>query len=241
MSDVDPLPCPKNIPGWTWDGRFKLFDRDFGWVRGCVSVKLASGGYLAAYDGNALGYYASGLRDTFEDPAEAAGAVEAFARSRGWVTSPPPLPGSTLTREELLVELATTQERYSRAWTALCDIGEQTTAAGHYVLTPERALRVPDAVRSLITEREDRRAALVAALHLPAETPWEAALAQVTSPMPAAPPEVKGCHGCGFGSVSECHSPYSGVKTWIIEHLSNDHMTPRPGAPECPGRSSRSE
>ena len=85
-------------------------------------------------------------------------------------------------------------------------------------------------------EYEDRRVALVTALNLPPETTWADALARVV-PVPVEPVGAKGCHGCGFSNADECHAPGSEVCTWITEHLSHaDYMTPKPGAPECPGR-----
>lgn len=94
-------------------------------------------------------------------------------------------------------------------------------------------------------EHEDRRVALVAALNLPPETTWADALAWVV-PVPAEQPAAKGCHGCAHRvgeSIACSMMPMmpdavdgAGVWTWQDQHLSNDLLTPKPGAPECPGR-----
>jgi len=93
-------------------------------------------------------------------------------------------------------------------------------------------------------EYEDRRLALVAALHLPPETTWEEALARVV-PVPAevaAEPTAKGCHGCRSSSGLVCLAmSSSAVRSWTSDHLQPDLMTPKPNAPECPGRVSREQ
>lgn len=96
-------------------------------------------------------------------------------------------------------------------------------------------------------EYEDRRIALVAALHLPPETTWEEALARV-APVPAEVP-AKGCRGCRFAFGMACSaivhtSPLSPevkaqVEDWITNRLGPDLLTPKPNAPECPGRVER--
>ena len=84
-------------------------------------------------------------------------------------------------------------------------------------------------------EAERHRIALVAALHLPPETTWEEALARVV-PVPAEPVGAKGCHGCAQDLVGRgCRSPID-IGVWCRAHLGPDLMTPKPGAPECPGR-----
>ena len=86
-------------------------------------------------------------------------------------------------------------------------------------------------------QREADRLALVAALHLPPETTWEEALARVV-PVAAG---AKGCHGCKFSDGVLCNNPAPNVTKWLGgAHLSRaDWMTPKPGAPECPGRVER--
>jgi hypothetical protein len=57
-------------------------------------------------------------------------------------------------RDEARADYATLQARYTAAWEALCDIGEQIHAAGHPQLLPERALRVGEGVAKMIGERD---------------------------------------------------------------------------------------
>lgn len=92
--------------------------------------------------------------------------------------------------------------------------------------------------------READRVALVAALHLPPETTWEEALARVV-PVAAG---AKGCHGCrsSFGmSCSAITGPSTParieIERWITDRLGPDLLTPKPGAPECPGRVSKEQ
>ena len=60
----------------------------------------------------------------------------------------------------LRADLATEQARHTRAWKALCVIGEALDKAGCPTLIPERALRVGEAVEALIAERDGLRAEL---------------------------------------------------------------------------------
>jgi len=60
--------------------------------------------------------------------------------------------------------------------------------------------------------------------------------------VPAAPPtEAKGCHGCAFAKGTAC-TKYGAdpapraISAWLTKHTVGDYMTPKPGAPECPGR-----
>lgn len=87
--------------------------------------------------------------------------------------------------------------------------------------------------------READRVALVAALNLPPETTWADALARVV-PVAVESTGAKGCHWCRFavnGGVT-CEVLYTapGVLQWTDTHLQPDLLTPKPGAPECPGR-----
>lgn len=87
-----------------------------------------------------------------------------------------------------------------------------------------------------LANAEDRRRELVTALNLPPETTWADALARV---VPVESVGAKGCHGCKFSYGLTCFALLegSGVQTWQSLHLSPaDLMTPKPGAPECPGR-----
>ena len=91
-------------------------------------------------------------------------------------------------------------------------------------------------------EYEDRRLALVAALHLPPETTWEEALARVV-PVPAevaAEPTAKGCRGCKGAGRFTCWFSVGrpDIARWILA-WTFDGTTPKPGAPECPGRIER--
>lgn len=78
--------------------------------------------------------------------------------------------------------------------------------------------------------RESDRVALVTALNLPPETTWADALARV---VPVAVAAV-GCHGCALDGTRCWTQP--GVMPWVHDYLGPDLMTPKPGAPECPGR-----
>lgn len=54
-------------------------------------------------------------------------------------------------------------------------------------------------------------------------------------------PTAKGCHGCRFAFGLTCSAAFaSSVQTWQAQHLQPDLMTPKPNAPECPGRVSNS-
>ena len=51
------------------------------------------------------------------------------------------------------------------------------------------------------------------------------------------PAPAKGCHGCRYTSGITCIAPQDvAVGTWQGRHLLPDLLTPKPGAPECPGR-----
>jgi len=67
----------------------------------------------------------------------------------------------------LRADYATVQARHTRAWEALCAIGDAVDKAGHYTLIPERALQVGVAVDALIAERDELRARLATGIGLP--------------------------------------------------------------------------
>lgn len=52
---------------------------------------------------------------------------------------------------------------------------------------------------------------------------------------------AKGCHGCAcrLGQSLACVNDAREVRLWIDAHLSPDLLTPKPNAPECPGRVER--
>lgn len=51
---------------------------------------------------------------------------------------------------------------------------------------------------------------------------------------------AKGCHGCRFAHGLTCSAAFAtSVQRWQAQHLQPDLMTPKPEAPECPGRAER--
>lgn len=75
----------RELKNWTWDAKFRLYTRDFsGLGSGCVSLNMGPvKGWTAAYNGEVLAYYGV-EKCVFDSPEEAAPAVEALAKSRGW-------------------------------------------------------------------------------------------------------------------------------------------------------------
>lgn len=67
--------------------------------------------------------------------------------------------------------------------------------------------------------------------------------------VPPEEPAAKGCHGCrfAFGMACTAITPASSlslgirvrVEEWITNRLGPDLLTPKPNAPECPGRAER--
>jgi hypothetical protein len=61
------------------------------------------------------------------------------------------------------------------------------------------------------------------------------------------PVGAKGCHGCANSIGRYCDALFAGrpnrepVRAWSNVHLEDDAMTPKPGAPECPGRVSKEQ
>lgn len=108
---------------------------------------------------------------------------------------------------------------------------------------PEVETRRAERRRQERAEGAERcRLALVAALHLPPETTWEEALARVV-PVPAevaAEPTAKGCRGCKGAGRFTCWFSVGrpDIARWILA-WTFDGTTPKPGAPECPGRVER--
>ncbi len=124
-------------------------------------------------------------------------------------------------------------------------------------LTRESAEAIVGALSAICPDdSEIRRRDLVAALQLPPETTWAGALARVRALDVAAnafarvrkardPTAAKGCRGCANSIGRYCDALFAGrpnrepVRAWSNVHLEDDAMTPKPGAPECPGRTER--
>ena len=93
---------------------------------------------------------------------EALGFVAGSENPLGWVIAEAERLRAENTRlqtalAEARTDYATAQARYTAAWEALCDIGEQLHAAGHPQLLPERALRVGEGVGKVTGERDEAR------------------------------------------------------------------------------------
>lgn len=94
-------------------------------------------------------------RATYDDAAGFGfGASDALRRIQSMRTA---LPAALTTIATLRADYRTLQERFGRAWEALCTIGDAVDKAGHYTLIPERAMHVGDAVNALIAEADQLR------------------------------------------------------------------------------------
>ena len=74
------------IEGWEWNAQLQLYSRYFYSLLGCVSRNFTPGAvpWRAAYGAEKLSYYVEGAQDFFDDPRDAAKAVEDYARVCGW-------------------------------------------------------------------------------------------------------------------------------------------------------------